>query len=1238
MVGNKKFTLVIADPGLEASSGHHAGVATYLALNRPRDISLIFFAHRTIEDHLYHKLKSTGCEIYRHFTTAQYRYYAKNDPQDKPPSLARIHSYIALLSKEYYALFEQLTARNEDERFVLCYHTLNWEHASALALALRRKRLFSGRLRHIALLMFNPAIDYRGQVTDALQCLNFRTAMNALQNCNGVELFVSDTELAQEYQQLLELPKPLPLHPCFLADWSRLPSLSLSSPSRATCITIYLGDAKPEKGFNKLPALVKALLARTDIKAELVIQYTFNGEDHSLKGTIAELHAIAAHDGRLTLHCGFWSDEQLHGTLGRTDLFIFTHDGDVYRDKNSGILWLLGWYQCPLLFLESSWLTREAGRLGLTFAVMNQETLSSDKIAEHVKSLLKKGAENASHSDMNERVQAYRYLIYYDFYEWIAAINDGRHMIKQIDFISTIFDPGFYLDRYPDIKQAGIPPFAHYLKLGGRELRSPHPLFDSDYYCSQTGPLSEGLTPLEHYLTEGWQKGFQPHPAFDSHRYLLLYPDIKESETPPLFHYLTSGAKEGRSAHLLFDHDFYQQQCDENHIDTSSANFNPLVHYLKTWEKTGFDPHPKFNSRYYLAGNKDIADAAVNPLYHFLSAGVFEQRSPNPQYPVGYMADNKRVFARELNPFVHWLEHSEETTVYSLEDYLEWRFKEHSFGWVFDDPRIKGKKIDKADFTFLIEEINHLVRKKESEWLLLDKSPDVSIIIPAYNQLIHTLGAIRSILINPSKFSYEIIIADDHSSDDTARVVQGINNSIIKLHTTKKQQGFLKNCNGAVQSACGDYLVLLNNDTITLPLWLDGLIDTFEDELNVGLVGSKLIYPDGKLQEAGGIIWQDGTGLNYGNGQALSHPKFNFLRDTDYCSGASIALPMKLWQQLDGFDPKYAPAYYEDTDLAFRVREAGYRVIYQPFSEVIHFEGVTHGKDIGTGLKKHQKINKRTFFNQWKDILKNHSAPAQCVYTFRHNSRGETIFVADACTPTPDRDSGSIDTMEYIKAFLRLGFHVVFTPQNSVYFENYTKDLQKLGVECLYAPYTNNICAGIEQLGGEISYAFLFRHEIANEAMGALKLYAPGAKIVFQTVDLHHLREAREAELMGDEAGVIAAKQTYQSELKAIAAADATIVLSEHERDYLLSKVPAGNIYQIPISRKEPDYSPKDFFERQNIMFIGGFRHPPNVDAMLWFCQHVWPRLKAKGFDGKLIIVGGDVPDEVEALASGSIV
>lgn len=168
---------------------------------------------------------------------------------------------------------------------------------------------------------------------------------------------------------------------------------------------------------------MKGLLPHSGEQTEWVIQYTFNGEDPRIRSTINVLQEIAANDGRLSLHGGFWSDRQLHDNLSRTDLFVFTYDGDVYRDKNSGILWLLGWYQCPLLFLEPSWLTREADRLGLTFSTLEKESSSFKEITEQIKILSQKAQEGASHLKMNEEVKAYRNLVYDDFYEWIMRLN-----------------------------------------------------------------------------------------------------------------------------------------------------------------------------------------------------------------------------------------------------------------------------------------------------------------------------------------------------------------------------------------------------------------------------------------------------------------------------------------------------------------------------------------------------------------------------------------------------------------------------------------------------------------------------------------------------------------------------------------------------------------------------------------------------------------------------------------------
>ncbi|MCK4828211.1 glycosyltransferase family 2 protein, partial [bacterium] len=247
------------------------------------------------------------------------------------------------------------------------------------------------------------------------------------------------------------------------------------------------------------------------------------------------------------------------------------------------------------------------------------------------------------------------------------------------------------------------------------------------------------------------------------------------------------------------------------------------------------------------------------------------------------------------------------------------------------------------------------------------QEPLISIVIPVYNKPLYTFSCLKSIVENTADLSYEVIVIDDCSDLETAEMLRMVQN--IRILRNKTNLGFIRSCNKGAMAARGEYVVILNNDTIVTEGWLQALLKTFEIDDNTGLVGCKLIYPDGRLQEAGGIVWKDGSAWNYGRLDDPNKPEYNYLREVDYCSGACLMIPRQFFHDVCLFDECYAPAYYEDTDLAFRVRETGKKVCYQPRGVVIHFEGVTSGTSVTHGVKQYQEINRSKFCQRWKSVL-----------------------------------------------------------------------------------------------------------------------------------------------------------------------------------------------------------------------------------------------------------------------------
>src|SRR5690606_33255516 len=451
-------------------------------------------------------------------------------------------------------------------------------------------------------------------------------------------------------------------------------------------------------------------------------------------------------------------------------------------------------------------------------------------------------------------------------------------------------------------------------------------------------------------------------------------------------------------------------------------------------------------------------------------------------------------------------------------------------------------------------------------------------------------------------------------------------------HRRAANGGFIAACNEGAALARGDVLVLLNNDTVPQPGWLDALLGTFDAHPGTGLVGAQLLYPDGRLQEAGGVVFADGSAWNLGRFGDPADPRYASVREADYVSGAAIAIPRALFLSLGGFDARYAPAYYEDTDLAFAVRAAGLRVLYQPAAKVVHDEGATSGTDLSTGPKAAQARNQAVFRERWAAALADHGERAEPTPERLYRGRRQ-VLVVDALTPQPDRDSGSLRLVNLMRLLREEGAHVVFLPANRRHDGAYTEALRQLGVEAWCAPHAARAPAWLAAHGPRFDVALVCRHYVASEFLPLLRRHAPRAQVVFDSIDLHYLRETRSAGLAGDSALARAAARTRRRELAVVAAADATLVVSPVEREVLAVDAPGATV-EVLSNLHEVAGPGLPFEARRDLVFVGGFRHPPNVDAVRWFVAEVLPAVRARLPGVRFHCIGGDVPPEIAALAA----
>ncbi len=510
--------------------------------------------------------------------------------------------------------------------------------------------------------------------------------------------------------------------------------------------------------------------------------------------------------------------------------------------------------------------------------------------------------------------------------------------------------------------------------------------------------------------------------------------------------------------------------------------------------------------------------------------------------------------------------------------------------------------------------------------------PEASIVIPVHSGADFTERCLRSILHSIDAVAYEVILVDDAADADTKALLASLDGVRVIVNATN--ENFLRSSNRGAAAARGDSIVLLNNDTEPQAGWLDNMLRTLAARPDAGILAAKLIYPDLVLQEAGGIIWRDGSAWNFGRGADGDMPEYNYTRPVDYGSAAALLVRRQVWEAVGGFDERFAPAYWEDVDLCFEARAAGWEVLYEPGAIVIHHEGRSQGTDTSSGGKRHQAINQRVFAEKWGAQLERQPVDPGPENAYRASDwrRHPTVFIADHQIPQPDRDAGSLRMQHIIDNLLAMNCRVVFLPDNHATPEPYTSRLLRSGVELLAggAALEERLAA----LAGDLPLAILSRPYVAARYLHLFRRYAPSTTIAYDTVDLHFVREQRAAALESDVPSRLA-ESFRHIEAGLARAADVTLVVSEEE-GRTIEELTGARTVVVPLANAVWA-DPPGPSGRNGVLFVGGFGHEPNVAAAVRLAERIMPRVWSEMPEAELQIVGGAAPDSITRLASNRV-
>ncbi|WP_439594862.1 methyltransferase domain-containing protein [Falsiroseomonas sp.] len=515
-------------------------------------------------------------------------------------------------------------------------------------------------------------------------------------------------------------------------------------------------------------------------------------------------------------------------------------------------------------------------------------------------------------------------------------------------------------------------------------------------------------------------------------------------------------------------------------------------------------------------------------------------------------------------------------------------------------------------------------------------APAVSVIIPAYRGLADLEACLRSLVATRDGGpSFEVVLVDD---DPAHPVLPAIPESPgLQRLANAENLGFLRSCNRGAAAARGRHLCFLNSDTIVQPGWLAALVEVAETVPRAGLVGGMLLNRDGTVQDAGWRICGNGWGYPIGRDASAADGAYTYRREVDCVTGACFLMARQVFDALGGFDEHYAPAFYEEFDLAFRARARGLSVIYEPRSRVVHLGSASYGAEARDRLSS---ANHAKFTARFADVLRKHPWDRGDEFELRHAAgEGPVLLVVDHAVPRPDRHAGDVTMFRYLDLMAASGWRVVFAPIDGLAEGPAAEALEMRGIELVRAPKTAEDWLAAH--GRHLHAVWLARPDVAQRLIGPVRAHSK-ALLAYYTHDLHHQRMRREAELREDPALHAEADRMEAVETGIFRAVDRVTTPSEAEAALIRTLVPGREVLAIPPYFFEDHeiraHEAAHFATRRDVVFVGGFPHTPNVDAALLLVNEVMPEVWQEEPEARLVLVGYAPPPEVQALAGPRVV